>query len=232
MPVLYIIPTPISDFSIERVIPSYVISIIHHLRQFVVEDIRSARRIISKLNHPLAIDQLQFKILNEHTSMVELSALITYISTENTGLMSEAGLPCLADPGSHLVRLAHERKIDVVPLPGPCSIFMGLISSGLNGQSFSFAGYLPVKNKDRRVRLRDLEKRSTIDQQTQIFIETPYRNMQLLNDIVNICKPDTLLTIAAGITGSEEYIKTKYIKQWKKKLPDIHKIPAVFLLQA
>lgn len=232
MPVLYLVPTPIFENTIEMVLPVHVVSIIHTLRQFIVEDLSTARRFISKIKHPVPINQLLFKVLNEHSTKAELYSLLPYLLKENTGIMSEAGLPCLADPGAEIVRLAHANKITVVPMTGPSSIFMALIASGLNGQSFSFNGYLPIKRNERLTYLRELEKRSAMNQQTQIFIETPYRNMSLLEDIVNCCRAETMLTIAAGITGSNEFILTKTIKQWKGELPNLKKIPSVFLLQA
>ena len=232
MAVLYLVPTPISENSMDSVLPVDVVSIIKSLKQFVVEDIRTARRFLKKLNHPIAIEDLQFRILNEHTSFSETASLLPYLLAENTGIMSEAGLPCLADPGAKLVRLAHANGITVVPLSGSSAIIMALIASGLNGQSFSFVGYLPVKRNERQARLSVLEKRSAVEQQTQIFIETPYRNIALMEDIVHCCRSETLITIAAGITGPDEYILTQTVQQWKKRLPDIKNVPAVFLLQA
>jgi len=232
MSVLYLVPSPLSANTINKVLPQNVISVIHSLRQFIVEDIRTSRRFISELNHPLPINQLQFRELNEHTTISEISSLLPYLKNEDTGIMSEAGLPCLADPGAKIVSLAHANGISVIPLVGPSSIFMALIASGLNGQSFSFVGYLPIKQNERQDCLRKLERRSDSEKQTQIFIETPYRNMKLLDDILHCCRPETRLTIAAGITGSNEYILTQSIRQWKEKLPDLQKIPTVFLLQA
>ncbi|MCL2312743.1 MAG: SAM-dependent methyltransferase [Firmicutes bacterium] len=232
MSVLYLVPTPIFDNTIKKVLPDEVITFIHNLKQFIVEDIRTARRFLAKIRHPVKFDQLQFHELNEHTTTREKSLLLNYIFNEDTGLMSEAGLPCLADPGAEIVRLAHANSITVVPLTGPSSIFLALIASGLNGQSFSFIGYLPVKQNERISYLHEIEKRSKMYQQTQIFIETPYRNMSLLEDIINCCNPETKLTIAASITSPYEKILTKSIIQWKQGLPDLKKIPTVFLLQA
>ena len=232
MPVLYLSPTLLSENTISQVLPPDVLAVIHNLRQFIVEDVRTARRFLSKAGHPGPIDQLQFRELNEHTSASEIDSLLPYLQTADTGVISEAGVPGVADPGAAVVRLAHEYGIKVVPLVGPSSILMALMASGLNGQSFAFVGYLPVKQNERQERLRTLERRSANERQTQIFIETPYRNIQLLDDILKCCRPDTLLTIAADITGAGEFILTQSIKQWKKKLPELNKIPAVFLLQA
>ncbi len=232
MPVLYLSPTLLSENTITQVLPPHVVTVIHGLRQFVVEDIRTARRFLSKAGHPAPIDQLLFRELNEHTTAGEVASLLPYLQAADTGVISEAGVPGVADPGAAVVRLAHANGIKVVPLVGPSSILMALMASGLNGQSFAFVGYLPVKQNERQERLRVLERRSSTESQTQIFIETPYRNMQLLDDILKCCKPTTMLTIAADITGAGEFILTQSIHQWKNKLPELNKIPAVFLLQA
>jgi len=232
MSVLYLTPTPLSENTIEKIFPKYVISIVNGLRQFVVEDIRTARRFISKTGHPGPIESLQFHELNEHTTENEVLSLLPYLLVEDTGLLSEAGVPCVADPGSKIVRLAHANGITIIPLVGPSSILMALMASGLNGQSFVFVGYLPVKKDERRKRIRELERRSKEENQTQIFIETPYRNMQLLGDILQCCLPETLLTIAKDITGINEFILTKKIKNWMNDFPNLNKIPTVFLLQA
>jgi len=232
MPVLYLTPTLLSDNTIPQVLPQNVIKIIHQLQQFIVEDVRTARRFISKTGHPVPIDQLQFRELNEHTTEQEIASLLPYLQTADTGVLSEAGVPGIADPGSAVVRLAHANNIKVIPLVGPSSILMALMASGLNGQTFAFVGYLPIKQNERKDKLRALEVRSACERQTQIFIETPYRNMQLLEDILQTCRPVTMLTIAADITGESEFILTQSIRQWKKKIPELDKIPAVFLLQA
>jgi 16S rRNA (cytidine1402-2'-O)-methyltransferase len=232
MPVLYLSPALLSENTIPQVLPPHVMTVIHDLRQFVVEDIRTARRFLSKAGHPGPIDRLQFRELNEHTAANEIASLLPFLQASDTGVISEAGVPGVADPGAAVVRLAHANGIKVVPLVGPSSILMALMASGLNGQSFAFAGYLPVKQNERQERLRALERRSAAERQTQIFIETPYRNMPLLNDILKCCRPATLLTIAANITSPDELILTKSIQQWKNRLPELNKIPAVFLLQA
>jgi len=232
MTVLYLTPTLLSETTVSTVIPSDVTTIIHGLRQFIVEDVRTARRFLSKIKHPGPIDQLYFKIYNEHTKESEMPSFLPFLLTENTGLFSEAGMPGVADPGAEIVRLAHTNGIKVVPLVGPSSVLLALIASGLNGQSFAFAGYLPVKQNERIESIRKFEKRSASERQTQIFIETPYRNMQLLRDIMQCCRDDTQLTIAADVTGKNEFILTQNIRQWKKNLPQLNRIPAVFLMQA
>ncbi|MDR1114605.1 MAG: SAM-dependent methyltransferase [Tannerella sp.] len=232
MPVLYLSPTLLSENTIPQVLPPHVLTVIHGLRQFVVEDIRTARRFLSKAGHPGPIDRLLFCELNEHTAESEVASLLPFLQTADTGVISEAGVPGVADPGAAVVRLAHAHGIRVAPLVGPSSILMALMASGLNGQSFAFAGYLPVKQNERQERLRALEKRSSAERQTQIFIETPYRNMQLLDDILKCCRSATMLTIAADITGTGEFILTQTVRQWKNSLPELNRIPAVFLLQA
>lgn len=233
MTVLYLAPALLVEDTVHNVLPDNVIEIIKSLDQFVVEDLRTARRFLSKIGHPKRIEDLQFRELNEHTSKSDIDLLKSFIKNSDTGVLSEAGAPGIADPGAEIVKLAHENNIRVVPLVGPSSILLALMASGLNGQSFAFAGYLPVKRQERQERIRALERRSATENQTQIFIETPYRNMQLLEDILMCCRLSTNLTIAADITGKNEFIRTQSIKKWKSnKLPELHKIPAVFLLQA
>jgi 16S rRNA (cytidine1402-2'-O)-methyltransferase len=232
MPVLYLIPSFLSDNTLKKVIPDEVIKIITNLKQFVVEDIRSARRFISRVSPSLEINKLVFKELNEHSKEDDFVSLSSYLLKNDTGLLSEVGMPCIADPGAELVKIAHANGIKVVPLVGPSSILMALMASGFNGQSFSFVGYLPIKEKERKEALKVLEQRSLKEKQTQIFIETPYRNISLLNDILKYCRPETMLSIAADITGKTELIISKSIREWKNNLPNIHKIPTVFLLQA
>lgn len=171
-------------------------------------------------------------ILNAHSKPDDLTALLQpLLSGQDVGLLSEAGCPAIADPGSDLVRMAHDEKIPVIPLVGPSSIILALMASGLNGQCFCFNGYLPVEKHARALQIAVLEKRSIKHNQTQIFIETPYRNQDLLEHIVQTCRDDTDLCIAAHLTAASEMIATKTIKAWKQKLPDIHKIPTIFLLQ-
>ena len=225
---LYLAPALLADSSAHDVLPANVINVVHGLKQFIVEDVRSARRFLSKIKHPSKIDDLQFRELNKHKFDDDF---LSFLQSEDTAIISEAGVPAIADPGASVVKLAHENNIRIVPLVGPSSILMALMASGLNGQSFAFVGYLPINRSERQERIKKLEHRSASEKQTQIFIETPYRNMQLLEDILICCRLSTFLTIAADITGNGEFIKTKTIKQWKKELPQINKIPAVFLLQ-
>jgi len=229
---LYLIPNTLGSLETEWTIPQNVASIAVKLRHFIVEDIRTARRYLKLLDKNIDIDGLQFYLLNKHTSSEELSNfLLPLKSGQDMGIISEAGCPAIADPGAEIVRLAHNAGIRVVPLTGPSSILLALSASGMNGQNFAFNGYLPVKKEDRIKALKHFENRSKIENQSQIFIETPYRNMALLEDILNNCHPLTCLCIACNITLPDEYIVTKIIKEWKGNLPDLNKKPAIFVLQ-
>lgn len=180
----------------------------------------------------MPLQDIQLQILNEHTKPAELEVLLKpLLSGQDVGLLSEAGCPAIADPGSGLVRLAHDKNILVVPLVGPSSIILALMASGLNGQCFCFNGYLPIEKQARTQQIMTLEKRSIKHHQTQIFIEAPYRNQVLLEHIVQTCRDETQLCIATNLTASNEMIATRNIGQWKKKMPEINKIPTIFLLQ-
>ncbi|KPL16172.1 MAG: SAM-dependent methyltransferase [Bacteroides sp. SM23_62] len=228
---LYLIPVTLGDSPVQHVIPEYVLELLNRFDHFFVEDLRTARRYLKKAGVTKAMDDLSFYLLNEHTEAQALEALLAVLTNGNdAGLLSEAGVPAVADPGSGLVALAHRQSIRVVPLAGPSSILMALMASGMNGQSFRFHGYLPVKKKLRLGSLRKIEKTALETGETQIFMETPYRNMSLLEDIVFTCRENTLLCIAADISLASETIKTKTVHEWKGNLPDIHKRPAVFLL--
>jgi len=229
---LFLIPSLLSETDSFEVLPSRVTDVIKDLTQFIVEDIREARRFLSKVVRNIKFAHLSFCVLNEHTKPNEISELLSFIQNSDTGIITDAGVPGVADPGAEIIRIAHLNNIQIVPLVGPSSILMALMSSGLNGQNFAFVGYLPIKTQERIKRIRELEKRSLIEKQTQIFIEAPYRNMQLLNDILSNCRISTLLTIAADITGRNEFIRTRTIKEWKEKIPELNKIPTVFLLQS
>ena len=228
---LYLIPVTLGDSPVQHVIPAYVLELLDRLDHFIVEDLRSARRYLKKAGVEKAIDDLSFYMLNEHTEDQDMEELLLLLTTGNdAGMLSEAGVPAVADPGSGLVALAHRHNIRVVPLAGPSSILMALMAAGMNGQSFRFHGYLPVKKPQRLNSLRRIEKTALETGETQIFMETPYRNMNLLEDIVGTCRDNTLLCIAADISLATESIKTKTVREWKGQLPDIHKRPAVFLL--
>ncbi|MCD4737467.1 MAG: SAM-dependent methyltransferase [Bacteroidales bacterium] len=228
---IYLIPTPLSPKDLVRNISPNILSIIHSLDSFIVEELRTARRFLRKIGYTNSFDDVLLQILNEHTPVEEHSGLLNIVlQGRNTGVMSEAGMPGVADPGAELIRLAHEMKIKVVPLPGTSSILLALAASGLNGQNFVFHGYLPVKPNDREKRIKWLEKESFIKNQTQIFIETPYRNEQMFNSLMKICRNNTQLCIACNLTAEDEFIKTASINEWKGKNPFLNKIPAVFLL--
>ena len=228
---LYLIPVTLGDSPVQHVIPAYVLELLDRLDHFIVEDLRSARRYLKRAGVAKTIDDLSFYLLNEHTDDSTMHELLAVLTVGNdAGMLSEAGVPAVADPGSELVALAHRHGIRVIPLAGPSSILMALMASGMNGQSFRFHGYLPVKKPQRLNSLRKIEKIALETGETQIFMETPYRNMSLVGDIVSTCRDHTLLCIAADISLVTETIKTKTVREWKGKLPDIHKRPAVFLL--
>lgn len=229
---LYLIPTPLGeDDSALAAIPEYVRTVVASLDSFVVEHPKTARRHLKQLGVSRPLQEIQLFSLNEHTTPAEVSALLQpLLSGKNLGLMSEAGCPAVADPGADLVRLAHQRGITVVPLAGPSSLLLALMASGLNGQSFAFHGYLPVEKDLRAKKLRELEDESRHCNRTQLFIETPYRNQRMLADILAVCRPGTLLTVAADLTQPAEYIRTYSVAEWKKQSPDLDKRPAIFLL--
>ena len=230
---LFLIPSPLGDNDPAEVIPAPVLAGLSRFRTFVVEEIRTARRFLSKAGLKGKIEDLEFHELNEHTQDAQIESYLKLFDGGNdVALISEAGLPAVADPGAQLVALAHRHGIEVVPAAGPSSLMLALMSSGLNGQCFAFCGYLPAKNDERRSRLRQIEKISASAGQTQIFIETPYRNDAMLKDILDVCQPGTKLCIAADITLPQAYIRTKKISEWKKAVPSIGKRPCVFLLLA
>ncbi len=230
---LYLIPSPLGDNDPAEVIPAPVLASLEGFRTFVVEEIRTARRYLSRAGLKGRIGELQFFELNEHTDAATIEGYIKLFDNDNdVALISEAGLPAVADPGAQLVSLAHAHDIKVVPAVGPSSLMLALMSSGLNGQSFAFCGYIPAKTDERRSRLRTLEKVSGQLKQTQILIETPYRNDSLFADILAVCAPSTKICVAANITMPDAYIKTKKVSQWKKEELIIGKRPCVFLILA
>lgn len=230
---LYLIPTPLGDYPPSEVLPAPVLELLPTLRVFVVEETRTARRFLSAAGLRGHIAELEFHELNEHTPPGDVPSLVRlFEGGTDVGLLSEAGLPAVADPGSLLVAQCHRAGIEVVPLSGPSSLMMALMSSGLNGQSFAFRGYLSAKPEERRAELRSLEKASAQASQTQILIETPYRNDALLRDILAVCRPTTRVCIAADITLPTAFIRTRSVAQWKKDTPAVGKRPCVFLLLA
>lgn len=229
---LYFIPVTLGDDNIQITIPAEVVKITQQLDEFIVENEKTARHFLSMFKHPKPIRELSFKTLNEHTTDKELPTLLnSLLAGKDIGLMSEAGCPGIADPGAKIAALAHQKGIRVAPLVGPSSIFLSLMASGLNGQQFSFLGYIPADKTARLQALKNIEKRSKTNQETQIFIETPYRNQHMLEDILSSCNGETRLCIACNISLSDEYIVTKRVKDWKQStLPDLHKKPTVFLI--
>ena len=230
---LYLIPSPLGDNEPSEVIPAPVLESLKGFRTFVVEEIRTARRYLSKAGLKGHIGELQFHELNEHTEPAVIEGYLRLFDDGNdVALISEAGLPAVADPGAQLVALAHSHGIEVVPAVGPSPLMLALMASGLNGQSFAFCGYIPAKTDERRNRLKTLEKVSAQLKQTQILIETPYRNDYLFADILSVCSPSVRVCVAANITMPDAYIKTKKVSEWKKEGLVIGKRPCVFLILA
>ena len=228
---LFLIPVTLGETAIDRALPPYNREIISQINHFIVENIRSARRFLKKTDNTVDIDNLTFFELNKHTSPENISDYLKPISEgHSVGVISEAGCPAIADPGADIVAIAQRKNIPVIPLVGPSSIVLSLMASGFNGQSFAFNGYLPIDSNERISKLKSLEQRVYAENQTQLFIETPYRNQKLAEDILKTCKPSTKLCIAADITCEGEYIKTKTISEWKKQLPNLDKKPCVFLI--
>ena len=229
---LYLLPNLLGETTVEGVIPRDVIDTIKSIRIFATENVKNTRRYLKKIDKTIHIDELTFLDLNEHSDIKDIEAYIPYLKDNDVGIISEAGCPGIADPGAELVALAHRHNYQVVPLVGPSSILLALIASGCNGQNFSFNGYLPVNRSERVKSLKTYEKQSAAENRTQIFIETPYRNLQLFEDIVSSLSPVTRLTVACDITSENEYIKTMQIKDWKHVKPDINKRPTIFILYA
>lgn len=231
---LYLIPCPIAeDTAVAAVTPAANQSIIDSLDYFIVENTRSARRFLSKSGYAKSIDSAEFVELNEHTtSQAEIEKMIAPIlKGRSAGVISEAGVPAVADPGQAVVELCHKHNIRVVPLVGPSSILMAVMASGLSGQSFAFNGYLPVKEPERSKAIKRLESRAQSERQSQLFIEAPYRNIKLLEHLLKTLTPQTRLCIACDITSQNEYIRTATVGQWRKNsLPDIQKRPTIFII--
>lgn len=228
---LYLLPVTLGDTPLGNVLPQYNSEIIAGIRHFIVEDIRSARRFLRKVDATFDIDGSQFYELNKHTSSNEVAGFLKPLCDgKPMGVISEAGCPAVADPGADVVAIAQRKGLKVVPLVGPSSIILSVMASGFNGQSFAFNGYLPVKPDERVKALRKLEQRIYGEEQTQLFIETPYRNGKMIEDIIATCRPQTKLCIAANLTCEDEYVKTRTIKEWKGHAPDLSKIPCIFLL--
>lgn len=229
---LYLLPVTLGDTPLNRVLPVENFEIMRELRHFIVEDVRTARRFLKKVSPDFDIDGSTFFVLNQHTNPQEIASFLQPLREGHSmGVISEAGCPAIADPGADVVAIAQQAHLRVVPLVGPSSILLSLMGSGFNGQSFAFNGYLPVKPEERTKTIKHLEQRAWNESQTQLFIETPYRNAKMIADLLENCRPQTRLCIAANVTCADESIVTRTIKDWKaQKLPDLSKTPCIFLI--
>ncbi|MBR3856129.1 MAG: SAM-dependent methyltransferase [Bacteroidaceae bacterium] len=228
---LYLLPVTLGDTPLDKVLPAHNIEIISGLRHFIVENVRTARRFLRQADPKFDIDGSQFYELNKHTAPEDIAGYLQPLyDGHSVGVISEAGCPAVADPGADVVAIAQRKGLKVVPLVGPSSIILSVMASGFNGQSFAFHGYLPIKPDERARRLKQLEQRIYNEQQTQLFIETPYRNGKILEDIIKNCRPQTKLCIAANLTCADEYVRTRTLKEWRGSVPDLSKIPCIFLL--
>ena len=231
IPALYLIPNLLGDTPVEQVLPPYNHEIIMGIRHFIVEDVRTARRFLKLVDRSIDIDQLTFYTLNKHTNPEEVASMLHPLEEGSPmGVISEAGCPAVADPGADVVAIAQRKGLQVIPLVGPSSIILAVMGSGFNGQSFAFNGYLPIEPDERIKTLKKLEQRAYTENQTQLFIETPYRNAKMMADILKACRPQTHPCIAAGLTTKDEYIKTRTVKEWNGHLPQLEKIPCIFLI--
>ena len=228
---LYLIPVTLGDTPLTKVLPQYNIEIIKEIRYFIVEDLRSARRFLRQADSQFDIDGSTFFELNKHTSPDDISGYLAPLAQGHSmGVISEAGCPAVADPGADVVAIAQRKGLKVVPLVGPSSIILSVMASGFNGQSFAFHGYLPIKPDERARKIKQLEQRVYAEEQTQLFIETPYRNGKMIEDIIKNCRPQTKLCIAANLTCPDEFVRTRTVKDWRGKVPELSKIPCIFLL--
>lgn len=230
---LYLIPSLLGESSWQRVFPQYNISVIRSIKHFIVENRRSAVRFMKAIDKSCDIDSLDFRELSEHTAVRDIEDYLVPVqkNKEPVGMISEAGCPCVADPGAALVALAHRSGVKVIPLVGPSSILLALMASGFSGQSFTFNGYLPVKDNERAESIRRAEERSRKEDRTEIFIEAPYRNIKLFEAFLKVCKKSSRLCVASNLTCGQEAIKSLTIAEWEKTpSPDINRVPAVFLL--
>jgi 16S rRNA (cytidine1402-2'-O)-methyltransferase len=229
---LYLIPNVISDDTADWVIPMEVKLLIQNLRHFIAEDLRTARRYLRKIGYTADYDtETNFYLLNKHTPPGEIpDFILPLLNGHNVGILSESGVPCVADPGNIVVAAAQELDIHVKPLVGPSSILLSLMASGFNGQNFAFVGYLPIQEKEKKVKIKALENRILKEDQTQIFIETPYRNQKLFESLLSTCRADLKLCIARDISGPHEKILTRTIAEWRAQKFDINKVNAIFLL--
>ena len=229
--IIYLIPTSLGGDEITNIWPSGHLRIVNQLDEFIVENIRTARRFLRSAGYMRPFEEVHFHLLNKHSRMEEIGGYLSAaLDGKSIGLLSEAGVPCIADPGQTIVAMAHRNNIRVIPLVGPSSILLALMASGFNGQNFSFHGYLPIAKPERAIKLKQLEQKAWQEGQTQIFMETPFRNNQLMDHMVAVLRKDTLLCVACDLTLPQEFIKTQTIEAWKKEMPDLHKRASIFLL--
>lgn len=228
---LYLIPTTLGEMNPEEVLPVTIQRTLNFISTYIVENEKTARRFIKSVHPEKKQSELEIFVLNKHTGIQDYQEFIRpLLNGQNVGLMSEAGCPGVADPGAVIVKLAHEKGIQVIPLVGPSSILLAVMASGMNGQSFAFNGYLPIDKGEKKLALKNFEKLSFDKNQSQLFIETPYRNNKLLEDLLVILQPNTHLCIACDITLPTEYIKTYLVKDWKKQKVDLHNRPCIFII--
>ncbi len=228
---LFLIPSSLGGDDISAIWPAGHVALVNKLDEFIVENLRTARRFLRLAGYTRSFDEVQFHLLNKHTRPEELNGFMkNVLQGKDIGLLSEAGNPCIADPGQVIVAMAHRQNIRVVPLVGPSSILLGLIASGFNGQQFTFHGYLPIEKAARVRKLKKLENAVWKHKETQIFMETPFRNNQLLQDVMGNLNPETMLCVACDLTTPTEFIKSQPIAAWKKEMPDLHKRTSIFLL--
>jgi 16S rRNA (cytidine1402-2'-O)-methyltransferase len=230
-PALYLIPVQLSDVDFNSILPAWNIAVVSEIRYFIVENVRSARRFLKKCDRNIDIDTLTFYELNEHTDRTQIDSYLAPLEAGNAmGIISEAGCPAVADPGADVVAIAQRKGLKVKPLVGPSSILMGLMGSGFNGQSFAFLGYLPIDSTERARKFKEMERRIMQESQTQIFIETPYRNNALVAEMCRVLPGGLKMCAASDITGAGEKIVTRSIKEWGTVKYDFNKVPTIFLL--
>lgn len=227
---IILIPCTLGDINPFEVLPESNTKHINNCDVFIVENLRSARRFLKRVKLQKAINDLQFFEINKHTRAEEIPSFLDTVKDKNIGVLSESGCPGVADPGAEVVKWAHNKSLEVIPLVGPSSILLALMASGMNGQNFAFAGYLPKKKNERRRKIKKLEQLSKTNKQTQIFIETPFRNNHILEDLSIFCDSNTQIVVACDLTLNTQYIKRKAAKDWKKEKLDLHKRPCIFLL--
>ncbi len=228
---LFLIPSGLGGEQPDWIWPGLNYKVVSELSVFIVEDLRTARRFLRQMGYKRDFEKVKFFLLNKHTAAEELDDFLSpALQGDNVGLLSEAGCPGIADPGQVVVKIAHSKGIRVIPMVGPSSVFLALMASGFNGQHFLFHGYLPISKAERIKKMKEIEQQAYQQSQTQIFMETPFRNNKMLEDLVKNCNPSTMLCIACDITTSNEWIQTRSIGRWKKEMPDLHKRPGIFLI--